>query len=144
MIIRFIKIMQRKIYIVSHQIEPYKLITNLNENDKIEYSTWGLTFTKDYTRKNNLKDNYLNVRVINIEDSIIYGGPGNYKRPVNPGFWFIINTKTSSEMIFEDEASWRDKLKSLNCKQDTLYDIWSIFETFKKDGTLPWVITKKK
>jgi len=41
-------------------------------------------------------------------------------------------------MIFEDEASWKTKLRSLNCKKDTLYDVWPTFEIFKKDATLPW------
>jgi hypothetical protein len=125
-------------------IRPYKLITNMNEEYKEEHPSWGLVFTKEYTRKNKLKDDHVNIRVVNIEDSIIYGGPGRYERHAIPDFWFIINTKTSDEMIFEDEESWKAKLTVLNCKQDTLYDIWPIFEIFKKDGTLPWPKPQKK
>jgi len=119
-------------------IKPYKLITNVGEGMQDKLPAWQLTFTKPYVRKNKLVDNFVNVRVVNIEDSIIYGGPGKYERHWNPDFWFIINTKTSDEMIFEDEDSWKTKLKSLNCNQDTLYDVWPAFEIFKKDATLPW------
>jgi len=110
----------------------------MNEDYMEEHPSWGLTFTKEYTRKNKLKHNYVNIRVVNIADSIIYGGPGKYERHAIPDFWFIINTKTSDEMIFEDEESWEAMLMALKCKQDTLYDIWPLFLEFAKNGTLPW------
>lgn len=117
-------------------IKPYRLI-NAGAEDNEQTHAWGLRLKRYYNAIGSFNDNGLNVGVINIEDSVIYGH-GKDGKTAFPNFWFIIDVKSDREMVFKDEVSWRSKLSELKCKHDTLYDIWTIYEAFKKDGHLPW------
>jgi hypothetical protein len=115
-------------------VKPYELRNSLDPSEEsYKGRGWSIRFSHAIKSANGLEENQINVSKVNVQDSIIFG-----YGLANPGYPFIIDTKSNKEMIFEKKEDWSKKLDSLNIESDSVSDIQPLFEHFKNEQTLPW------
>jgi hypothetical protein len=121
-------------------IFPYELfIQNSADSDYFPTHGWNLNFLHNkflgYV-------SHVNVSYINIEKRIIYGHGKDGKTPA-PNFWFVIIPYQKFEEIFAKEKEWKDFLQSKSVNPQKLFSVWTVFEDFKNNETLPWHNSQK-
>ena len=99
--------------------------------------------------------NYLgiiNIRKIDIQDSIIYIRSGNiegfmdsttlYDEPV-ANAWYILNVKNETEIGFDNEKKFKNELKKNNYPNPRWQNLDSLSKEIGKARKLPWNPRKK-
>jgi hypothetical protein len=85
---------------------------------------------------------HLNISYINVSKGIIYGH-GQDGKTGFPNYWVAIIANKKDEQIFEFEKDWKDFLKSEGVNAGEIFSVWTIFEKFEENSTLPWFNPKK-
>ena len=112
-------------------LEPYELrnIAGATPAEKPN-SNWDLILQ---TLKVDSITNHLNITMVNVDKGIIYGYGNLY-----PGYHFIINWNTKSEMVYKDTTLWEKELIRLQVDGHKIYNVWGLFGQFKLNGHLEW------
>ena len=121
-------------------IEPYELINIYgSDNDRHEeaYSTWQVDLKYGHYPFSSAR-----AVQVNVTNGIIYGWRPRTDQDVERRF--VIIPKEKEEKVFKNqEPEWREYLKQKGIDSIKMYDVWTLFDEFRRNKILPWYNPQK-